>query len=61
MQAVKLEDVVVGQYRGKGQLPGYLDDDTVPQNRWAAWRHALALLTWLYLHFNVRLAMHCTG
>lgn len=37
MQVVKLEDMVLGQYRGrtgKGQnLPGYLDDATVPPNR----------------------------
>ncbi|KAK2079129.1 Glucose-6-phosphate 1-dehydrogenase 1, chloroplastic [Prototheca wickerhamii] len=36
MQVVKLEDMVLGQYRGrtgKGQsLPGYLDDATVPPN-----------------------------
>ncbi|KAL4452485.1 hypothetical protein ABPG75_008147 [Micractinium tetrahymenae] len=36
MQQVRLEDVVVGQYRSrttKGTvLPGYLDDDTVPPN-----------------------------
>lgn len=34
---VRLEDVVLGQYRSrnvKGSvLPGYLDDDTVPPNR----------------------------
>lgn len=35
---VRLEDVVLGQYRSRTTrgttLPGYLDDDTVPANRW---------------------------
>eukprot|EP00798_Chlamydomonas_sp_ICE-L_P003710 gene3710-13777_t len=36
MDVVKLEDVVMGQYRGREQkngtsLPGYLDDETVPK------------------------------
>ena len=31
MKVVGPEDVVVGQYRAKGKLPGYLDDDTVPK------------------------------
>lgn len=34
---VSLEDVVVGQYRGRqagnSRLPGYLDDKTVPKGR----------------------------
>lgn len=37
---VRLEDVVLGQYRSRATrgttLPGYLDDDTVPPNRWVA-------------------------
>ena len=37
MQVVKLEDVVLGQYRGRTSdgvsLPGYLDDPTVPPGR----------------------------
>ena len=37
MAQVRLEDMVVGQYRSRTTrgttLPGYLDDDTVPQNR----------------------------
>ncbi|KIY96886.1 glucose-6-phosphate 1-dehydrogenase [Monoraphidium neglectum] len=31
MKVVGTEDVVVGQYRAKGSLPGYLDDTTVPK------------------------------
>ncbi|GBF96382.1 hypothetical protein Rsub_09181 [Raphidocelis subcapitata] len=31
MKVVGPEDVVVGQYRARGKLPGYLDDDTVPK------------------------------
>ncbi|KIZ06619.1 glucose-6-phosphate 1-dehydrogenase [Monoraphidium neglectum] len=30
MKVVSAEDVVVGQYRAKGNLPAYLDDSTVP-------------------------------
>ena len=30
---VALEDVVIGQYRSRGKLPGYLDDKTVPKGR----------------------------
>jgi glucose-6-phosphate 1-dehydrogenase len=30
METVKLENVVVGQYRGSNGFPGYLDDETVP-------------------------------
>lgn len=37
MKQLSMDDVVVGQYRGrqgKGvNLPGYLDDDTVPAGR----------------------------
>jgi glucose-6-phosphate 1-dehydrogenase len=37
MGQVRLEDVVLGQYRARttrgATLPGYLDDDTVPPNR----------------------------
>ena len=37
MQTVRLEDVVLGQYRSRTAkgvtLPGYLDDDTVPEGR----------------------------
>lgn len=37
MSRVRLEDVVLGQYRSRttrgNTLPGYLDDDTVPPNR----------------------------
>lgn len=38
IKPIRLEDIVVGQYRsttlpnGKGTLPGYLDDDTVPDD-----------------------------
>lgn len=31
MKVVNTEDVVVGQYRARGKLPGYLDDQTVPK------------------------------
>lgn len=37
MKEIKLEDVVIGQYRNRdtqgASYPGYLDDDTVPPNR----------------------------
>ena len=37
MSQVRLEDVVLGQYRSRttkgATLPAYLDDDTVPPNR----------------------------
>jgi hypothetical protein len=33
MKVVAPEDVVMGQYRARGKLPGYLDDKTVPQGR----------------------------
>ena len=37
MQMIRMEDVVLGQYRGRktasAKLPGYLDDKTVPPNR----------------------------
>jgi hypothetical protein len=33
MKVVSAEDVVVGQYRAKGNLPAYLDDSTVPVGR----------------------------
>lgn len=38
MKSINIDDVVVGQYRavskgdGTGKLPGYLDDETVPEN-----------------------------
>eukprot|EP00879_Flechtneria_rotunda_P011986 GHRR01012519.1.p1 GENE.GHRR01012519.1~~GHRR01012519.1.p1 ORF type:complete len:565 (+),score=146.91 GHRR01012519.1:1727-3421(+) len=31
MKMVTLDDVVTGQYRARGKLPGYLDDETVPK------------------------------
>ena len=38
MKMIKMDDVVLGQYRGRrtanSKLPGYLDDDTVPDGRW---------------------------
>lgn len=33
MKVVAPEDVVMGQYRARGKLPGYLDDKTVPEGR----------------------------
>ena len=37
MKMVTMDDVVLGQYRGRvtkhAKLPGYLDDDTVPEGR----------------------------
>jgi hypothetical protein len=33
MKVVGTEDVVVGQYRARNNLPGYLDDATVPKGR----------------------------
>jgi hypothetical protein len=33
MKVVGTEDVVVGQYRARANLPGYLDDTTVPKGR----------------------------
>jgi Glucose-6-phosphate dehydrogenase, C-terminal domain len=39
MKKPTLDEVVVGQYRGRTsgtvRLPGYLDDPTVPPNRWS--------------------------
>lgn len=38
MKMIKMDDVVLGQYRGRktshSKLPGYLDDDTVPEGRY---------------------------
>jgi hypothetical protein len=33
MQVVDADNVVLGQYKARGKLPGYLDDDTVPEGR----------------------------
>lgn len=37
MKMIKMDDVVLGQYRGRrtanSKLPGYLDDKTVPDGR----------------------------
>ena len=39
MKMISMEDVVLGQYRSRrtsnSKLPGYLDDKTVPEGRWA--------------------------
>ena len=39
MKMISMEDVVLGQYRSRrtsnAKLPGYLDDKTVPEGRWA--------------------------
>ena len=38
MKMIKMDDVVLGQYRGRrtahSKLPGYLDDKTVPEGRY---------------------------
>ena len=40
MRALSMDDVVIGQYRGRktkhAKLPGYLDDKTVPSGRCSA-------------------------
>ncbi len=45
MRALSMEDVVIGQYRGRrtkaAKLPGYLDDKTVPSGRRAPTAAAL--------------------
>ena len=33
MSPIRMEDVVIGQYRGRGKKQGYLDDSTVPEGR----------------------------
>ena len=33
MSPISMEDVVIGQYRGRGKKQGYLDDSTVPDDR----------------------------
>lgn len=33
MSPIKMEDVVIGQYRGRQGKQGYLDDPTVPAGR----------------------------
>ena len=33
MSPIKMEDVVIGQYRGRQGKQGYLDDKTVPNGR----------------------------
>ena len=33
MSPISMEDVVIGQYRGRGKKQGYLDDPTVPDGR----------------------------
>lgn len=33
MSPIKMEDVVIGQYRGRQGKQGYLDDKTVPSGR----------------------------
>ena len=35
MSPISMENVVIGQYRGRGKKQGYLDDPTVPEGRWA--------------------------
>lgn len=35
MSPIRMEDVVIGQYRGRGKKQGYLDDKTVPDGRCA--------------------------
>ena len=34
MSPISMEDVVIGQYRGRGNKQGYLDDPTVPDDRY---------------------------
>lgn len=34
MSPINMEDVVIGQYRGRGNKQGYLDDSTVPEGRY---------------------------
>ena len=34
MSPIRMEDVVIGQYRGRGKKQGYLDDPTVPDGRY---------------------------
>jgi glucose-6-phosphate 1-dehydrogenase len=40
---VETEDVIIGQYIGDGDKPGYLDDPTVPKNSRCATFAAIAL------------------
>ncbi len=71
MKVVGLEDVVLGQYRsrttGGKQLPGYLDDPTVPPGRWVGFGWAGCLFIYLPLpllslpHFSLCLcSLHPT-
>ena len=34
MSPISMDDVVIGQYRGRGKKQGYLDDPTVPEGRY---------------------------
>lgn len=36
MSPISMEDVVIGQYRGRGNKQGYLDDSTVPEGRYSS-------------------------
>ena len=36
MSPISMEDVVIGQYRGRGNKQGYLDDSTVPEGRYVS-------------------------
>ena len=46
MSPISMEDVVIGQYRGRGNKQGYLDDPTVPEGRYTCCSavHAAALM-----------------
>jgi hypothetical protein len=49
MKPVSPEDVVVGQYRARGRLPGYLDDATVPSGSLTPTFAAVAMFSALLL------------
>ncbi len=42
MSPIHMDDVVIGQYRGRGNKQGYLDDPTVPEGRYIPLPHLAA-------------------
>lgn len=59
MKVVTQEDVVVGQYRNKGNLPGYLDDATVPKGSLTPTFAAVAMFSeWQAVAWSSRLGFH---
>lgn len=61
MKMISMDDVVLGQYRGRktstAKLPGYLDDETVPAGRSAHFLHNRKHILGCYQ--NSSALLHC--